>query len=143
MPAFKAFPRDVAIEMKYEGGNLKFQMQTGMDNEADATGFVDSANDLIKKGLDELKNPPPFPPNIPNPDKLIKGATEMLKSIKVEAKGKAVNGSMTINQDLINGYFNMGLALIGQLGFQQPPAPRPVAMLYPVRPGVVPIWVTS
>ena len=114
-PVFKSFPKEFAIEMKIQDGNLKFQADATLDKAEDAKEFVASADALVKKGLDELKNPPPFPPNVPNVDKLMKGATDLLKSIKLEAKGKELSGSMTISQDLINAYLGMGMAFIGEV----------------------------
>lgn len=123
---FRTFPKDVVIEMNFKGNELKLQLQSEMANANDAKNFADDTNNLVQLGLAAMQNPPPFPPNFPNPAKMLKGATDLLKSIKIETKGQSLTGSMAIGKDLIDSYVDFGMAFFGLRGFGGPlPPPQP------------------
>lgn len=126
-PGYKAFPKEVVIEMNYKGKDLQVKLQTELKDAEEAKSFVATTNALVQLGLVQLQNPPPFPPNFPNTDKLLKGATDLLKSIKVDAKGKDISGSLTVGPELIQSYMGMALFLVAELRGAAAPLPPPPA----------------
>ena len=77
-------------------------------------------------GILALQNPPPFPPNIPNADKVMKGAMDTLKSIKLEAKGSGVTGGMAVSKESMTAYMGMSLAVVNEFQAVAPPLPPPM-----------------
>jgi hypothetical protein len=132
--AIKNFPREILVEMNQQDGALQFKAQAELPNAEDAKAFVTGAEALVKKGMDELKKNPMLPPNFPNPDKLIKGATDTLKSIKVEAKGKNITGSMTLSKEVIIAYMDLMMTFLGELRGPARLQPKQVIPIVPQKP---------
>jgi hypothetical protein len=118
--AFSVFPKTVFAEMLRKKDRLYLHWKTSLDNAEDAKRFVDDVARLKQVGIDGLKQAQQnLPPGLPLPPKTFEHATKLLQSIKTEAKGSAVSGSITIPADALN---ILG-AGVGAWGFADSPAP--------------------
>ncbi|HMC67250.1 MAG TPA: hypothetical protein VKI65_20110, partial [Gemmataceae bacterium] len=77
-----------------EGFNVRFRGE--MDNEADAKKFADGFKDLIKMGLDELKNAPAVVPGLD----VMKQVLETIQGVDLKADGAKVGGELRITPDM-------------------------------------------
>jgi hypothetical protein len=77
-----------------EGFNVRFRGE--MDNEADAKKFADGFKDLIKMGLDELKNAPAVVPGLD----IIKQVLETIQGVDLKADGAKVGGELRVTPDI-------------------------------------------
>jgi len=91
-----AVPHEYAVESKAAGpdGGIVIHFRGQMDNDADAKRLADGFKDLIKMGLDALKQAPPQPGM-----DLIKLVLEKIHTLDLKADGKNVSGSLKISAE--------------------------------------------
>jgi hypothetical protein len=124
--AFKVFPKIVVAEVLRNKGVVEAKFQGTLDSADDAKQFTEDAERLRKMAIVELnnvaKNVPPF---LPIPPKTFEQMAEVLKSVKVQAKGATVSGRMTIPEETIKALSNVGGLAFGFVGAAGAPPPPP------------------
>lgn len=104
--AFRVFPARGVVQAFKDKKGVRLEVTTEMDNARDATTFVADVNRLKQTALEQLdqaaKRPVPAP--IPGIDmqQMFRSARELLESIDVTAKGKAIRGRIRIPRQLLS-----------------------------------------
>jgi hypothetical protein len=120
-PAFAVFPKEMRAEMIRGKKQTTLIWYTRLDNAKEAAKFVAEVARLKKMGIDELKETQmKLPPGLPIPAKTFEELIKLLESIKSEAKGSKVQGSLTLPAESIRI-----LGTLGMVGAVPAPAPPP------------------
>ena len=122
---FKAVPKSVAVVMT-RAKSIKIDWHGSMADADDAKSFAENVAELKKKGLDELKQ---LPPQLKIKPEQIKVLTQMLESIKVEAKDDKVTGGLEITPKMVKVVNDLvQKSMMGWFMMEErsaPPAPAP------------------
>jgi hypothetical protein len=119
--AFRAFPKSAVADLTRTKDELHVRLhQAPLGSEEEAKGFVEDVERLKKMGIEGIKEakqklkqaPPPFP----IPPKALDGIIATLESIKVEARGSAVQGKAAVPRETITLLPMMIIGLHGRAG---------------------------
>jgi hypothetical protein len=121
-PGFSVFPTTVLAELVRDKRGARLRWEGKLDNADDAKAFVADVDRLKKMGLEGLKTARQnMPPGLPVPPGTFKMMTKVLESVKAQAKGPEVHGSMTIPAEAFKLLTNLGaVGVVG--GAAAPPA---------------------
>jgi hypothetical protein len=123
----QATPERLRIETRPAGKDaLEIDFHGKFKSEGDAKAFADGIRALRDKGVADLQNPPPLPPNIKLPPRTFGLLRNALQGLQMDAKGDAATGSMQVSRELVS------LMPMMLFGFAAPGPAAPMPQQAPV-----------